>query len=137
MAKGRISMRKIKEVLRLGYERGLSMRQVAFCCNLGRTTTQEYFRRFRAAGISWPLPEEMTDELLEKKLFPEEAASGPARGPLNYDYLIQELARPNVTMALLWEEYKQTRPDGYQYSQFCSLIRSYRKTLNYSMRQEG
>lgn len=136
MAKGRISMRKIKEVLRLGYERGLSMRQVASCCNLGRTTTQEYFRRFRAAGLSWPLPEELTDELLEKKLFPEEAVNESAREPLNYPYLIQELARPNVTMALLWEEYKQTHPDGYQYSQFCNLIRSYRKTLNYSMRQE-
>ena len=136
MAKGRISMRKIKEVLRQGYDRGLSMRQVAVCCNLGRTTTQEYFRRFRAAGLSWPLPDELTDELLEKKLFPEEAISGPAREPLNHNYLIQELARPNVTMALLWEEYKQTHSDGYQYSQFCHLIRSYRKTLNYSMRQE-
>lgn len=129
-------MRKIKEVLRLGYERGLSMRQVARCCSLGRTTTQEYFRRFRAAGLSWPLEEEITEELLEKKLFPEEAVSESAKERLNYDYLVQELARPNVTMALLWEEYKQTHLDGYQYSQFCNLIRSYRKTLNYSMRQE-
>jgi len=136
MAKERISMRKIKEVLRLGYERGLSMRQVARCCNLGRSTTQEYFRRFRATGLTWPLPEDLTDELLEKQLFPEKEAGQPVREPLNYLYLLQELARPNVTMALLWEEYKQTHPDGYQYSQFCNLIRSYRKTLNYSMRQE-
>lgn len=136
MAKERISMRKIKEVLRLRYERGLSMRKVAICCNLGRSTTREYFRRFKAAGLSWPPPEEITEELLEKKLFPEETINGSARELLNYDYLIAELRRPNVTMALLWEEYRQSHPDGYQYSQFCNLIRSYRKTLNYSMRQE-
>ena len=136
MAKGRTSMRKIKEVLRLGYERGQSMRQVARCCNLGRATTQEYFRRFRASGLTWPLPADTSEEQLEKQLFPEREVGPPTREPLNYHYLLQELARPNVTMALLWEEYKQTRPEGYQYSQFCNLIRSYRKTLNYSMRQE-
>lgn len=136
MAKERISMRKIKEVLRLSYEGGLSMRQVAICCNLGRSTTQEYFRRFRAAGLSWPLAAELTEEQLENQLFPAVKAGQPAKEPLNYQYFLQELARPNVTMALLWEEYKQTHEDGYSYSQFCNLIRHYRKTLNYSMRQE-
>ncbi|MEK7376546.1 MAG: IS21 family transposase, partial [Candidatus Margulisiibacteriota bacterium] len=136
MAKERISMRKIKEVLRLGYEKGLSANQTALCCNLGATTVKEYFRRFKVSGLPWPLPEEITEEGLESKLFPGNPVKATERLPLNYEYLLQEIKRPNVTLALLWEEYKQTHPDGYQYSQFCYLFRKYSKTLNYSMRQE-
>jgi hypothetical protein len=47
MAKERIRMRKIKEILRVGFEQGLSQRKVALCCRLGRSTVQEYFRRFK------------------------------------------------------------------------------------------
>jgi len=136
MAKERISMRKIKEILRLRYDKGLSANQIALCCNLGRTTVQEYFCRFKASGIEWPLSVEITDEALESKLFPGKPLKGIERLPLDYEYLVQEIRRPNVTLALLWEEYKQTHNEGYQYSQFCNLFRTYCKTLNYSMRQE-
>ncbi|MFH1361962.1 MAG: IS21 family transposase [bacterium] len=136
MAKERIGMRKIKEVLRLKFENGLSMNSAATCCSLGRTTAQEYFRRFRAAGLTWPLAEEMTDEAIEKRLFPDIVPGKSGKEPLNYEYLTEEMRQPNVTLAVLWEEYKKDRPDGYQYSQFCQLYRNYCKTLNYSMRQE-
>lgn len=136
MAKGRIGMRKIKEILRLGYESGIPMNKIALCCKLGRKTVQMYFHRFKAADLKWPLPEGVTDEELERRLFSEHKVKSGAKEPLNYEYLSQEIKRPNVTLALLWEEYKQAHPDGYQYSQFCDLFRRYRKTLNYSMRQE-
>jgi transposase len=135
MAKKRIGMRKIREVLRLGYEHRLSMNKIAPCCNMGRTTVQEYFRRFKAAGLTWPLPEEITDEVLENRLFPP-GTKGRGKEPLNYQYLLEEIKKPDVTLALLWEEYKQTQPEGYQYSRFCELFRGYQKTLNYTLRQE-
>jgi len=136
MAKERIGMRKIKEVLRLGYENKVSMRKIALCCNLGIATVLEYFRRFRVSGLPWPLPAEISDEVLEYRLFPKNDPKRIAKEPLDYEYLFQEMKKANVTLAILWEEYKQEHPDGYQYSQFCDLYRKYVKSLNYSMRQE-
>jgi len=136
MAKERIGMRKIKEVLRLGYENKVSMRKIALCCNLGIATVLEYFRRFRVSGLPWPPPVEINDEALESRLFPKNDPKRITKEPPDYEYLFQEMKKPNVTLAILWEEYKQVRPTGYQYSQFCDLYRKYIKSLNYSMRQE-
>jgi len=53
----RLSMRKIKEVLRLKLEQGLTNRAIARSCSIGRATVGEYLRQATAAGLSWPLPE--------------------------------------------------------------------------------
>lgn len=129
-------MRRIREVLRLGYENQITMRKISLCCRLGRGTVQEYFRRFRVSGLPWPVPIEITDEELEQQLFPKNEPTRLAKKTLDYEYLYQEMKEPNVTLSILWEEYKQEQPDGYQYSQFCDLYRQYVKSLNYSMRQE-
>ena len=136
MARRRTSMRKIKEVLRLIHECGLSGRNTAQVCNISRPSVQEYIMRANAASLSWPLPKELSDQQLERMLFPETRAKKSAQELIPYEYLYQEIRRPNVTLFLLWEEYKQNDPEGYQYSQFCNLFRKYSKKLNYSMRQE-
>jgi transposase len=89
--------------------------------------------RANAAGITWPIPQEMSDVELEKKLYNENKPR--AKDKLNFEYLAMELKRPNVTKQLLWEEYKQNNPAGYQYSQFCVLLNDYLRNSNYSMRQ--
>jgi hypothetical protein len=66
----RLSVRKIKEVLRLHHERGLSARQIARACGIGRTTVAAYLSRAKAAGLSWPLPEDLDHRTLEERLFP-------------------------------------------------------------------
>lgn len=136
MAQERIGMRKIKEILRMEFDNGISKNKIARACKIGRKTVQVYFHRFKASGLRWPLPENMSDEELEQRLFSEHKVKSNSRESLNYEYLFKEIKRSNVTLALLWEEYKQDYPDGYQYSQFCELFRRYRKTLNYSMRQD-
>jgi len=136
MAQERISMRKIKEVLRLKYELCKSQRDIKRICGIGKTTVQEYLDRAKSAGLTWPLPPELTEENLEKRLFPTETVRQGSKPPVEFKYLYEELKRPNVTLALLWEEYKQNNPDGYQKSRFSELYRKYAKTLNYSMRQE-
>jgi len=136
MAKVRIAMRKIKEVLRLGFEKGLSMNAIARCCRMGRTTVQEYFRRFKLVALDWSLVKEADEETLEKRLFPQDTTKHASKAPLNYEYLAQEIKKKNMTMEVLWEEYKKEHPEGYQYAQFCNLYRAYRKTLNCTMRQE-
>ena len=54
MAKQRLSMRKIHEVLRLEHETPLSRRQIAGACGIARSTVADYLRRFEAAGLRWP-----------------------------------------------------------------------------------
>ena len=51
-------------------------------------------------------------------------------------YLFKELKKKHVTLQLLWYEYKQNNPDGYQYSYFCELYQKWRKQLDVSLRQE-
>jgi len=135
MSNERISMRKIKEVLRHRLTLKLSRKTTACILNIGRTTVREYEKRFRASGLSWPLLEDMADSRLEAIFFPPPHLL--CNRPLpSLDYLVKEMMRPNVTLALLWEEYKKAHPDGYQYSQFAKLYRDHRMTLAYSMRQE-
>lgn len=130
----RISMRKIREVLRLYYEAKLSKNQIARVTNIGRYTVQQYILRFSGAGLIWPI--EITDEDLENKLFSQKRERKELRPEPNYNYLLQEIRKPNATLAVLWEEYKQENPQGYQYSYFCDLFNAYRKRVMYSMRQE-
>ncbi len=59
MPKERLSMRKIKEVLRLRWGCGLSQRQIAESCSIARSTVGEYVLRAQAAGLEWPLPEDL------------------------------------------------------------------------------
>jgi len=128
-------MRKIKEILRLHYEVKISQAKISSIANISRFTVQQYIMRFTAAGLSWPLPLELSDDELERKLFPGNKIANKRPEP-EYSYLLQEIRRPDATLAVLWEEYKQQNPDGYQYSYFCDLFNAYRIKLNYSMRQE-
>ena len=71
MAKKRLTMKKITEVLRLKFESKLSNRVIARACKISNSTVGEYLKRAEAAGISWP-PGEIGEEELYRKLFPEE-----------------------------------------------------------------
>ena len=139
MAKARLSMRKIKEVLRLKFNCALSGHQIAHSCQISRSTVADYLDRFEKAGLGWPLPQDLSEEDLDKKLFPP-WASEPAAEPLpDFDYIYRELKahkKFNLTLDLLWREYKEQYPEGYQYTQFSVLYRRWQKKLDYSMRQD-
>jgi transposase len=133
----RLSMRKIREVLRLSWGGKLSGRDVARGCGLGRTTVREYLARALRAGLSWPLPENLTDADLERLLFaPLVSASHEARPLPDWKAIHEELRRKGVTLFLLWEEYKASYPDGYEYSRFCELYRQWAGKLPVWMRQD-
>jgi hypothetical protein len=67
-------VRKIKEVLRLKFEVGMGLRQIARSCSIGLGTAHEYLQRAEAAKITWPLGPEWDDNRLEAGLF-----GGPPR----------------------------------------------------------
>jgi transposase len=129
-------MRKIKEVLRLCWECGLSERAASRRCSLARSTVAKYVDRAKKAGLSWPLPEALTEEALEEQLFPSGAAPVTDRFVPDWAEIRGELVRKGVTLYLLWEEYRQAHPQGYGYSRFCERYRTWRGTLNLSMRQD-
>jgi len=130
-------MRKIREILRLKWEAGLSGQAVAQSCGLGRTTVREYVQRAERAGLAWPLPEGMTDGDLERLLFlPPSSTSGGERPLPDWEYIHRERKRKGVTLFLLWEEYKAVYPDGFQYSRFCERYRQWAGKLPVWMRQE-
>ena len=136
MANTRLSMRKIKEVLRLKYARGLSNRQVARVCGIARPTVSEYLRRAHEAGLGWPLPGGLDEAALERRLFPAVPAwSSREGGVVDWARVHKELRRKDVTLFLLWQEYRQSYPRGYQYSGFCRHYRRWRGRLDGVMRQ--
>ena len=136
MARKRISMRKIKEILRLRLEEKRSLREVAQSVGNSPSVVHDCMTRFRAAGLKWPIDPEMDNAELEKRLYQKEKVAAGAKAAVDYAYIHKELRRKGVTLYLLWQEYKQAHPDdGYQYSQFAELYRRYRKKLDVTMRQ--
>ncbi|NDV24954.1 IS21 family transposase [Desulfovibrio sp. JC022] len=128
-------MRKIKELLRLCFDHELSLNQAARACNLGRTTAQRYLKRFKASGLPWPLPGNIDDAALDSMLFalpPNEERRKPM--PC-WEKVHKELSRKGVTLKLLWEEYRQTTPEGFSYAQFLRHYRRWNGKLHVSMRQ--
>lgn len=129
-------MRKIREVLRLRYEVGLSARQVAASVQIARSSVGEYERRLAAAGLRWPLPEGLSDPALERRLFPPPPPVPTDTRPIpNWSMLHEELRRPGVTLMLLWEEYRTAHPQGFAYSWFCEHYRDWAGKLDLVMRQ--
>ena len=136
MAAERLSMRTIKEVLRLKWEKKYSNQQIAQSCNIARSTIRGYLERAQRAGLSWPLAPELDDSSLEALVFPAAPTAGPEkRGLPEMEYLRKELHRKGVTLYLLWLEYRAANPDGYQYSQFCLLYRQWTGKLDVCLRQ--
>jgi len=130
-------MRKIKEVLRLHFEYQQSARQIAKSCDIARSTVKEYLHRAEQAKLTWPLSPEMDDATLENQLFPPAPLiSSEKRQMPSMEYLHRERKRKGVTLQLLWHEYKEANPEGYQYSQFCERFRQWTQKLDLCLRQE-
>jgi len=136
MPRARLSMRKIKEILRLKWHHHLSDRKVAHQCGISRPTVKEYLRRAQAAGLSWPLPDELDDHQLEIRLYPSAPSPSDRDKPKpHWSHIHRELKHKSVTLYLLWVEYRQQYPNGYQYSWFCEHYRQWLGRCDLSMRQ--
>lgn len=136
MANKRLSMRKIREILRLYHELGLGKKQIGRVCSVSPSTVVHYVRKAEAAGLRWPFPADLDEAAMEALLFPTEAPRFTERPLPVMAELRKELQVKGVTLQLLWHEYKEKYPEGYQYSQFCEHYRRWTKTLDLSLRQE-
>ncbi len=137
----RLSMRRIRDLLRLKYALGLSDRAAALSLGLSKGTVGNYLARFSQAGLSWPLPAELDDDSLELLLFPSPSPSPSPTTALRLDRPVPdwaamdvELRRPGVTRALLWEEYRARSPDGFGYAWFCEHFDAWKGRVRPTMR---
>ena len=132
----RLSVRKVREILRLKFELGLDNRQISRSCSIPHSSVANYLRRVASAGLAWPLPADLNDTELETKLFPTVPVNREIPLP-EFAYMHSQLLRhKHLTLELLWQEYKQTFPEGYQYSWFCDLYRRWAHKLDVVLRQE-
>jgi transposase len=101
----RLSMRRIRDLLRLKFENGLSSRLIATSLGISKGSVGDYLQRVQVAGVSWPLPDDMTDTALERLLFPgPRTTTTVPRAEPSWTYVDQELRRTGVTRSLLWQE---------------------------------
>jgi transposase len=130
-------MRKIKDVLRLHHDAGLSRRGIAQALNVSYGSVVNYLNRAKQAGLAWPLPEGMDERTLGRLLFPSQPATGQRRfTEPDFPGVHQELKRKGLTKQLLWQEYRQQHPgDGYSYAQFCHRYLEWLGCQQRSMRQ--
>jgi transposase len=131
-------MRKIREVLRLRLDQRLPQRAVAQSLGLSQGAVHGYVARARRVGLSWPLPEGLDDSQLEALLYPPPPGVATEQRPVpDWAGVHRELRRPNMTLALLWEEYRGATGarDGFGYSWFCDLYRAWVGRLKPTLRQ--
>lgn len=116
-------MRKIKEILRLKLDCGISKREIARSYQVSRSTVADYLRRAAAARLTWTEASVMTESQLEERLFPSEhIPSTVKRPPPDCEHIYNELRtyrKFNLTLSQLWLEYKDKHLDGYQYTEEC------------------
>jgi transposase len=132
-------MRKLRELLRLRFELGLSQDQIARSCSISQGAVSKYLKRAEAAGVRWPLPEDWDEARLEEALFgysPRRVYETQRPTP-DFASLHQELqSHRHLTLELLWEEYRQNHTDGYGYSRFTELYHRWRRHLDVVLRQQ-
>jgi transposase len=133
----RVSMRRVREILRLKHEAAAAERVIARSLGIARSTVGLTLERVAAAGLRWPLPTTLTDRVLEAMLYSNRGSrpGGRRKAEPDWAYVHHELRRPGVTLMLLWEEYRRREPDGYGYSRWCDLYRAWEGRLSPTMRQ--
>jgi len=131
-----LSMRKIREILRLGLKHKKGLREISRSCSIAHKTAGKYLKEAKRRSIGYEEIKQMDNSQLKQLL----GTNGPTKGGLSrprpdWKYIHQELKKKSVTLQLLWEEYKEIHSDGYQRTQFCDLYSRWKKTLKISLRQ--
>jgi transposase len=127
-------MRSIREVLRLSKQCGLSHRQIGNSVGISSSTVSDYLGRAKVAGLTWPLSDDLDDTTLDALLFPPQSSFPSARPEPDFAHVHRELKRKGVTKELLWQEYKEQCPTGFQYSSFCDKYKAWLGKINVTMR---
>jgi transposase len=135
MANQRTDMRKVRELLRLKFEKNLSIRQASKAVGIGKTAGSEYIAGFRRSGLSLSDISILSDDELILAISPccDQENERYQYLSTRFSYFEKELKRTGVTLQLLWQEYRQQTVQGYGYSQFCHHFGQWQKSQKVSM----
>src|SRR6201999_2247005 len=119
-----LTMRKVREVLRLRFDLGLKQNQIARSCSIAQATVHRYLERAAAIGLSWPLPDDCDDQRLNELLFPTRPVGPvPQRPGVDFSQIHTQLqTHRHLTLQLIWEEYREGHSDGYSYSRYVAAV---------------
>jgi len=133
----KLSMKKIKEILKLRFITEISYRQISRAVNIPSSTVSDYCKRFEITKYALNEFLEIDEDEIYQLLFPEKIKSDKpiTRTLPNFEYIHKEIAKKGITFELLWMEYKEQHPDGYALSQFKDLYYKFKKKINPTMRQ--
>ena len=119
-------MRKLREVLRLSYSAGLSIRKISASTKISVGSIQNILKLAEQLQITWPLPEDWDDQTLALKFYPRSDAQPSAKfqEPVWTD-VHMELKKKGLTKQLLWEEYAQQYPNRCYNSMLIDKFKTY------------
>ena len=136
----RVSMKKIRELLRLKFDAKLKHRQIGKALNISAGSVSYYSQAALQAGLSWPLPDGLNDAELIKLIEPlakQLRSQPPKKVTPNWENVQKELSKKYMTLMLLWEDYSQSHPDkSYSYAQFTRRYKAWCKKQKVTMRLE-
>ena len=135
MARKRIGMKKIRELICLKTITEMSDRKIARALNISRPAVAKYWQGFNSSGLLPEQIEKMADsELLRMVEKTRIEASNKHQQLIQYfPHFVIELQRTGATLHLLWQEYKQKHSEGFLYSQFCHHFLIWRKSSEVRM----
>lgn len=140
MGKRKVSMNKLREILRLKETCGLTLRKISKAMNLSRPVVTDYLERCAARGLDYATARDMPDDALETLLKrfaqPTDADARHLDLAVRFEHMSKDLTLVGVTRMFLWEKYKRDHPDGYGYSQFCYRFQQWAKSQDLSMHIE-
>lgn len=126
-----------KQILRLRAE-GVSQRGIADALGCSRNTVAAVFAAANTAGVGFGQVADLGADEVRNQLLPEAVKPGSDRAVPDFEHVHRELARPSVTLLLLWNEYvakcRATGEVPYQYSFFNEQYRRWVKSTGASMR---
>ena len=131
-----MSLRMIKDLIRLKWHAQLSHAQIAATLKVSKGVVAKYVALAQAAGLDWDSAQELSEQQLASALQPRSPSTQAIVVP-DWARLHRELDRKGVTLMLLWQEYVAAHPEGrtWRYTQFCEHYKAFARTLKRSMRQ--
>ena len=139
MSQERVTMNKLREVLRLHFESRLSNRQIGRALKLAPSTVGYYVKAAAVAKLTWQACLGLTDQELIAQLEPYCQQLKPVsniKKPIDLPWVHKQLKFKGVTRELLWQEYQAaSRTKTYSYTEFCRQYREFIKIQKPSMRQ--
>jgi transposase len=131
----RITMRQLRQTLRLHLEARLSLRECARVLGISKTTVGAIVSMARVAGVDWAVAQGLTDDELEARVYRPAVPRSSRHLEPDFARIHQELRRPGVTLQLLWEEYQLGNDLASKYTAYCVKYRAWAAGLKRSMRQ--